>query len=309
MDLRAPERLVDVDVPQARHRALVEQRRLDRRPPAGQTLAEPLRRERAVERPAAEAPAEIVGDLVGLEQMPRAEAAHVAVGDVGTVIQLDNRAPVRILAEPAVGGMAQAAGHAQMNQQHTAGLETDDQVLPAPLERRDALALELGRDRHRLERADEPRIADLDALERPPDDVRLEREADRLDLGELGHQPIVSRTIDVVAAASSANVYAASTSSLARAVASSERPCTCATVSPASTVSPRFFRQSTPTAWSISSSFVRRPAPRRRAAMPTSTAPIPPTKPARGAATSRTTGATGSAASAASPPCAVIQRS
>ena len=38
---RAPERLVGVDVPDAGDRALVEQRRLQRRPPAAQRLAQP----------------------------------------------------------------------------------------------------------------------------------------------------------------------------------------------------------------------------------------------------------------------------
>ena len=42
--------------------------------------------------------------------------------------------------------------------------------------------------------------------------------------------------------------------------------------------SPRFFRQTTPTAWSIESSFVRLPAPRWSAARPTLIAPSRRTK-------------------------------
>src|SRR5436853_549347 len=53
MDPRPPERLVDIDVPQARERALVEQRRLDRRLPLLQPLAEAREREERVERLAA----------------------------------------------------------------------------------------------------------------------------------------------------------------------------------------------------------------------------------------------------------------
>ena len=53
-----PERLVDVDVPEARHRALVEERGLERRPPPVETLAEPRGRERP-ERLGAEARGEI----------------------------------------------------------------------------------------------------------------------------------------------------------------------------------------------------------------------------------------------------------
>ena len=63
----------------------------------------------------------------------------------------------------------------------------------------------------------------------------------------------------------------------------------------ASTVSPRFAKQSTPTAWSIGSAFVRRPAPSSSAATPTASAPRRVTTPSRGAATSRTTGARSSA--------------
>ena len=54
--------------------------------------------------------------------------------------------------------------------------------------------------------------------------------------------------------------------------------------------------QRTPTEWSIASSFVRRPAPRCSAAMPTAIAPRRTTEPARGARTSFTTDACGSAA-------------
>ena len=50
MDPRAPERLVGVDVPDAGDRALVEERRLDRRAPAGERVGEALRRERGGER-------------------------------------------------------------------------------------------------------------------------------------------------------------------------------------------------------------------------------------------------------------------
>ena len=41
----------------------------------------------------------------------------------------------------------------------------------------------------------EPRIVDLDVLEAAADEVRLELTSDRLDLGQLRHQPIVSSTI------------------------------------------------------------------------------------------------------------------
>src|SRR5206468_5903314 len=126
---------------------------------------------------------------------------------------------VGIFAERFARGVPQASRHPEVDQENATGFESDNQILAAALQRSDPLALELRGDRERLERPDEPRVVDLDALERAADDVRLECETDRLDLGELGHQPIVSRTIGVACGASSPNVYAASTSSAARAAA------------------------------------------------------------------------------------------
>ena len=124
--------------------------------------------------------------------MPRPEAPDVAIRHVRAVVQLDDRTPVQVLVELTPCGVAQASGHAQVDQQNAAGLEPNDQVLATALESGDALALQLRRDRNRLERAHESGVVDLDVLERSADDVRDERETDRLDLGELGHQPMVS---------------------------------------------------------------------------------------------------------------------
>ena len=118
-----------------------------------------------------------------LEQVPRAEAADVAVRHVRAVVQLDNSAPIRVVTELPGRPVTQAPRHSEVDQEHAAGFESDDQVLAAALERGDALALELRRDRERLEGADEPPVVDLDSLERATDDVRFERETDRLDLG------------------------------------------------------------------------------------------------------------------------------
>ena len=86
MDPRAPERLVDVDVPHPGERALVEQRRLHRRPPPAEAFAEPGGGEERVERLVAETRGKVRVDLARLEQLPRAEAADVAVRDVRSVV-------------------------------------------------------------------------------------------------------------------------------------------------------------------------------------------------------------------------------
>ena len=86
MDLRPPERLVGVDVPDAGDRPLIEDRRLHRRPPARQLLGEVLRPVSGGERLAADARVEVGLHLGRLEQQPGAEAADVAIGDVRSVV-------------------------------------------------------------------------------------------------------------------------------------------------------------------------------------------------------------------------------
>ena len=80
-----PERLVDVDVPEAGDRPLVEERRLEGCPPPIEALAEPCRGERA-ERLGAEARREVGRELVLLEQLPGPEAADIAIGDVRSIV-------------------------------------------------------------------------------------------------------------------------------------------------------------------------------------------------------------------------------
>ena len=130
---------------------------------------------------------EVGVELARLEEEPRAEAAHVAVGDVGAVVQPDERAAVRVVVE-AVRAVPQAPGHPEVDQQDAVGLEADDQVLAAALDRGDALALELGGDLVRLVRPHETRVADLDAVEPPAREDGLQAAANGLDLGQLGHR-------------------------------------------------------------------------------------------------------------------------
>jgi hypothetical protein len=85
MDARAPEGFVGVDVPDAGEAALVEDRRLHGRAPAGEGLGEASCRERRSQRLAAKAGVEVRLDLVRLGQEPCAEAADVAVDNVRSV--------------------------------------------------------------------------------------------------------------------------------------------------------------------------------------------------------------------------------
>jgi len=86
MDLRPPERLVDVDVPEPCHRPLVEQRSLDRCAAALESPREPARREGTLERLDAEPFFEVRLELVYLEELPGPEAADVTVSNVRSVV-------------------------------------------------------------------------------------------------------------------------------------------------------------------------------------------------------------------------------
>src|SRR6185436_4099404 len=117
MELRAPQRLVGVDVPEPGDGALVEERGLERRASPDEAVAEDAGGEALLERLRAEADGEIRLDLVRFEQQPRAEAADVPVRDVRSVVQTDNGASVRILLEPSVGRRrAERSRHPEVHQ-------------------------------------------------------------------------------------------------------------------------------------------------------------------------------------------------
>jgi hypothetical protein len=81
----------------------------------------------------------------------------------------------------------QAPRHTEVNQESSTAFKTDNQILAAPLDGCDALALKPSCDLVRIGGLDEARVEDGDALEAPTDDRRLELSANRLDLGKLGH--------------------------------------------------------------------------------------------------------------------------
>jgi hypothetical protein len=95
--------------------------------------------------------------------------------------------------------MPQAPRHPEVNQENATTLEPDNQILAAPLHGGHALALQLGRDLERLERPHQPRVEDLHLLEAPPHEQRLELAADRLDLGQLGHERSVAPSARAIA--------------------------------------------------------------------------------------------------------------
>src|SRR5215210_7217686 len=113
---------------------------------------------------------------------------------------------MRIIGAKPTLRVSQAPRHPEVNQESPSRLEPNNQILAATIDCADALPFELRCHGHRLERTDEAWIVDLDPVEPPADKVRLEHETDRLDLGQLGHQAIVSSTIGFRSGASGPSV-------------------------------------------------------------------------------------------------------
>jgi hypothetical protein len=78
--------------------------------------------------------------------------------------------------------------HPEVDQESPTGFEPNNQILAAAIDRGDVLALQLGSDLDRVERARQPRVGNLDTLEGAPDQPRLEPATDGLDFRELGHR-------------------------------------------------------------------------------------------------------------------------
>ena len=187
MDPRAPERFVDVDVPEPGDRSLIEQRRLDRSEPCLERSASRFDVNDASERLDAEPLVEVGIELVRLEQVPRTEPAHVAVRDVRAVVERDEQRGDADRRRAPRGSAAQAARHPQVDQQRAARLEANDQVLAAAIERRDALALELGGDGRRLEWAHRGADRRSRRVRSGARRGAARAGAGRLDLRQLGH--------------------------------------------------------------------------------------------------------------------------
>ena len=223
VDARTPQGFVRVDVPDARNGPLIEDRGLHRSPTAGELRCEVACAIRLAEWLAAHARVDVRLDLVGLEQQPRAEPADVSVGDLRAVVERDESSPMQVGRRSVA--RQHRARHPEVDQQRTARLEPDDQVLAAAVDLRHALALELPRHVEAVERTGQPRVDDLDPVEPSALERRREPDADGLDLRQLGQLAHVttSRSTERSAGAAGPNSYAASTSAAATAASASLR--------------------------------------------------------------------------------------
>ncbi len=176
-----PERLVGVDVPEPRDRALVEDRRFHRGLPPGEPACQKGGREPSPERLRTVLDREVPLGCLVIEQQPRAEAPDVAVRDPRSIVELDHRPLVRR------GRVAEAAGHAQVDEQGGAALETDEDVLAVPLDRDDPVSLQLRGDEGRIVGSRQPGVVDAHAGEAPAFEAFGESATLGFDLGKLRH--------------------------------------------------------------------------------------------------------------------------
>jgi hypothetical protein len=102
---------------------------------------------------------------------------------------------VRIRLQLSARRMQDVSRHPEVNQENTLTLEPNNQILAAPIDGCDTLAHELGRHLDRVLGPRQPRVVDLDVVEAPADEHRLESTADRLDLGQLGHASSVATSV------------------------------------------------------------------------------------------------------------------
>jgi len=79
--------------------------------------------------------------------------------------------------------MPQRPRHPEVNQESPTRLEPNNQILAAPVDGDDALALEVSSDLNGIERSCQAAVGDLDPLEAPAFEERSETPADGLDLG------------------------------------------------------------------------------------------------------------------------------
>ncbi len=193
MDARAEQRLVGVDVADARDLALVEQQRLDRRRAPARERAQVLGREPLVERLEPEARGEErLQRLRAEQQLARAEAARVDDHQAARLRAARRAAPtpmrtrgVRRLGRP--GCTAAAPVIRRCWARWTSPSKLHSRYLPRLPRSLDAPALQRAASSRGRQRARPAGVEDLDLLEPPALHQRRELAADRLDLGKLGH--------------------------------------------------------------------------------------------------------------------------
>ena len=90
---------------------------------------------------------------------------------------------MRIVGQLSLRRVPHTPCHPEVNEQSPPSFESNNQILATAFERRHSLSFEFRGDGVRLEGAHESGVVDLDAVEPPADEMRLELSSSRLDLG------------------------------------------------------------------------------------------------------------------------------
>src|SRR5438046_9429286 len=80
------------------------------------------------------------------------------------------------------------SSHPEVNQENQTALKPNNQILAAPVNRRDSLARQLRSHLCGIDGARKPGVEDLDIVEPATDQPRFEARPYRLDFGQLGHR-------------------------------------------------------------------------------------------------------------------------
>ena len=181
--------LVGVDVSDPGNPRLVEQKRLERSPPPLGYRAQGLRREPVGEGIDPEPGFEEAFELAIAQEQPLAEAPRIGEEQPRAVVELQIGSQIRRVL--VAFGQHQVPGHPQVHDECRTILEPEHQVFPPALDGLDPPPGSLLNATRRL-RATPTAVEDPQSIDRPAGDRRLELATDRLDLGKLGHSPIVT---------------------------------------------------------------------------------------------------------------------
>jgi demethylmenaquinone methyltransferase / 2-methoxy-6-polyprenyl-1,4-benzoquinol methylase len=185
---RAIERLAGVNIAEPGDDALVEQRRLYRRQPAGELPCQKRGVEAGAERLRSQHGQERVpGRLATPQIVDRTEAARIVEADEGAIVELDQHMVVRPGRERSGAG-GDAARHAEVQQQQTVGVQLDQDVFAAAVERADPRAVEPGREIRR-KRPAQIAAAQQGANDATAADPCREAAPHRFDFRQFGHLP------------------------------------------------------------------------------------------------------------------------
>lgn len=190
MDAGAMERLVGVDVADAGHDSLIEEKSLHRSAPPAKRRTERRPVEAVVQRLGSETGVQVVHGLAIGEEIQRAEATDVGE-DQATAVRQSEDGPR--MDRRVVGDREPVTGHAQVRYEGLRPVETEEQVLAPTIERAYRPLAQTTLDDVGFGRADQTRVEDRSRANTSPLEEREQAAAYGFDFGQFGHGPTVAR--------------------------------------------------------------------------------------------------------------------